>query len=54
MPIGSMPSTMNQLEVNKKIASFAKSRNSLNIKRSNLPGGQTDAQSTLIRGQGRK
>ena len=36
VPIGSMPSTLNQLDINKKIASFAKSRNSVNVKRSSI------------------
>ena len=45
---------MNQLELNRKIVSFAKSRNSVNIKRSNLTGVMNDARGTLIRGQGVK
>ena len=34
--IGQMSGGLNQYEINKKIASFAKSRNSVNIKRTNL------------------
>ena len=34
--IGQMNGPLNQFEINKKIASFAKSRNSVNVKRTNL------------------
>ena len=42
------------MELNRKIVSFAKSRNSVNIKRTNLTGVLNDARGTLVRGQGRQ
>lgn len=38
--------------MNRKIVSFAKSRNSVNVKTSNLAGLLNDARGTLVRGQG--
>jgi len=40
------------MEMNRKIVSFAKSRNSVNVKTSNLAGLLNDARGTLVRGQG--
>ena len=40
------------MEINRKIVNFAKSRNSVNVKRSNMIGVMNDARGTLIKGQG--
>ena len=49
VPIGSVSNNLNQLEMNRKIVSFAKSRNSANIVRSNLAGVLNDQRGTYIK-----